>query len=236
MCYMLSRPDGWKFYLNEIVENFSDGRDSIRGGLKELCDKGFISISRQKDSSGRFQGWVYVILLDDKGDKTTKIDTEIGFSVFGDPDTNNIDNSNTEEKNTENTNKIKNKNIFPLNHKGFIRENTKYTLKPKREEDTNDSDKPKGTSEPTDGTTLDEQANVIYELYPVKVFRRAAINAIKMALEREGYTTLYTKTQKFATVAKEWQIGANLIHRPDVWFNSEGYNDDWESIFASERE
>ena len=50
LIYMLSKPVGWKYKSSEIAKNATDGRDSVRNGLKELVENGYIS--RQKNSDG----------------------------------------------------------------------------------------------------------------------------------------------------------------------------------------
>ena len=36
--YAFSRPDDWEFHLNDLINHSTDGRDSVRVGLKELED------------------------------------------------------------------------------------------------------------------------------------------------------------------------------------------------------
>ena len=36
--YLQSKPDGWQFYEIEIINNFTDGKRSIRAGIQELID------------------------------------------------------------------------------------------------------------------------------------------------------------------------------------------------------
>jgi hypothetical protein len=44
--YLYSKPDGWDFSGDRIQKDFSDGRDSIYSGLKELEENGYISRNR----------------------------------------------------------------------------------------------------------------------------------------------------------------------------------------------
>lgn len=60
LIYLLSRPDDWDVYENEIAKNFKDGRDSIRSGLKELIDSGYLTRTRLRDE-GKFKGYEYEV-------------------------------------------------------------------------------------------------------------------------------------------------------------------------------
>ena len=57
LIYMLSRPTGWKYKSAEIAKNSTDGRDSVRNGLKELVENGYIS--RQKNSDGSLTYYIF---------------------------------------------------------------------------------------------------------------------------------------------------------------------------------
>lgn len=57
LIYMLSRPAGWKYKSAEIAKNSTDGRDSVRNGLKELVENGYIS--RQKNSDGSLTYYIF---------------------------------------------------------------------------------------------------------------------------------------------------------------------------------
>jgi uncharacterized phage protein (TIGR02220 family) len=42
IAYMLSMPDNWKFYIEEIASHAKDGVDSLRSGIKELSKYGYV--------------------------------------------------------------------------------------------------------------------------------------------------------------------------------------------------
>ena len=42
MAYMLSKPDNWTFYIDELIKHSTDGKASFRSGFKELQEKGYI--------------------------------------------------------------------------------------------------------------------------------------------------------------------------------------------------
>jgi hypothetical protein len=49
IAYMLSMPDDWKFYVSEITKHAKDGEDSLRTGIKELKENGYIKRFPVKD-------------------------------------------------------------------------------------------------------------------------------------------------------------------------------------------
>lgn len=61
LLYLLSRPDDWQVYENEIIKNFSDGRDSIRSGIKELIKFGYVKRFQRRDEKGKMNGYEYEV-------------------------------------------------------------------------------------------------------------------------------------------------------------------------------
>src|SRR5690625_2721926 len=42
LAYMLSMPDDWTFYIDELIKHSTDGKASFRSGFKELRDNGYV--------------------------------------------------------------------------------------------------------------------------------------------------------------------------------------------------
>ena len=61
---MLSLPDDWNYSIAGLTTLFSDGESSIRSGLDELKDFGYLRINRITDSKGKVVDWEYVIFED----------------------------------------------------------------------------------------------------------------------------------------------------------------------------
>ena len=57
LAYLLSRPDDWKICLKQLMKVFADGEVSIRSGLKELKDAGYLVKAAIRDRSGKITGW-----------------------------------------------------------------------------------------------------------------------------------------------------------------------------------
>jgi len=70
LAYMLSLPDDWTFYETELIEHCTDGRDSVRSGLKELESKGYLVRTQPRVKEGKF------------GKKDWKISDEPDLSAF----------------------------------------------------------------------------------------------------------------------------------------------------------
>lgn len=61
LCYLLSLPDNWKIYVNELKNHSSDGRDSTATALRELIQYGYIIQEVNRDEKGLFKGYIYNI-------------------------------------------------------------------------------------------------------------------------------------------------------------------------------
>ncbi|MBO2943567.1 hypothetical protein JJQ72_06195 [Paenibacillus sp. F411] len=57
LAYMLTKPDHFRFYLDELTKHTTEGKDSIRAALKELESFGYIKRYVIKDSRGKIMSW-----------------------------------------------------------------------------------------------------------------------------------------------------------------------------------
>ena len=58
---MLSLPENWDYTLKGLATLFSDGIDSIRQGIRELEEHGYVVHERRRDAKGRLEWMEYVI-------------------------------------------------------------------------------------------------------------------------------------------------------------------------------
>ena len=58
---MLSLPETWDYTMKGLSSLFTDGEDSIRQGIRELEEHGYIVRERKRDEKGRLAGMEYVI-------------------------------------------------------------------------------------------------------------------------------------------------------------------------------
>ena len=93
LSYLLSLPDDWKIYENEITRHAKDGRDATRATIKELETHGYIKRERTRDEKGRLKSVEYTVY---------EVSTYDWKSNIGEP---NIGQDNT----TNNNGKPKNK-------------------------------------------------------------------------------------------------------------------------------
>jgi hypothetical protein len=84
--YILSLPDDWKIYINELKNHFSDGRDSITSGINELIKFGYIKREKLKNEKGQFCGYEYQVFEIPQIEEPEEEKTETGKSVFGESD------------------------------------------------------------------------------------------------------------------------------------------------------
>lgn len=61
LAYLLSLPDNWNLSISELKKHFKDGEKSIRSGIKELIDAGYIVYENPRDENGRYTGGVYLV-------------------------------------------------------------------------------------------------------------------------------------------------------------------------------
>lgn len=69
--YAFSQSNDWKFYLREMINHFSDGRDSISSGLKELESCGYLYRYQEKEE-GRFGDYCYMFFETPKTEEEFK--------------------------------------------------------------------------------------------------------------------------------------------------------------------
>lgn len=62
LTFLLSRPDGWTFYMGDIVGRHAEGREAVRTALRELEDAGYLDRTPQNHpGTGKLQGWLWVV-------------------------------------------------------------------------------------------------------------------------------------------------------------------------------
>lgn len=61
LLYLLSRPDDWQVYETELQKHAADGKDSLKSGIKELEEVGYIKRDRKRDDKGHFREYDYQV-------------------------------------------------------------------------------------------------------------------------------------------------------------------------------
>lgn len=62
MAYLLSMPDDWVFYMDELMTHAADGRDSFRSGFNELKKAGYVERKPIKDEvTKKIKEWETIV-------------------------------------------------------------------------------------------------------------------------------------------------------------------------------
>lgn len=57
---MLSMPNNWKFYDDELVKHAKDGKDALKSAIKELKQYGYMRRERRQNEKGKFE-WETIV-------------------------------------------------------------------------------------------------------------------------------------------------------------------------------
>ncbi|MEK5477595.1 hypothetical protein NYE70_11680 [Paenibacillus sp. FSL R5-0407] len=79
LAYMLSKPDNFKFYIDELTKHTTEGKDSIRAGMKELEQLGYIHRYPVKNERGKIMSWELDLY------ESPSLRPESGFPVVENP-------------------------------------------------------------------------------------------------------------------------------------------------------
>lgn len=59
--YLWSMSDGWDFRVDEVTRHAKDGRDSLRAGLKELEEYGYLKRQYKQNNVGKLDGYEWIL-------------------------------------------------------------------------------------------------------------------------------------------------------------------------------
>lgn len=59
--YLMTLPDDWKIYKQEVYKHFTDGKTRLDNAFKELEDAGYIKKERVRNENNLFEGWNFTI-------------------------------------------------------------------------------------------------------------------------------------------------------------------------------
>ena len=111
LAYLLSLPDDWQIYENELQGHSKDGKDSLNKGLQELINAGYIKRTRTRNGKGQLKAYEYQVFENPTYTGLSKV----GFSKTGEPATTN--NYHTDNKLID---KERNKGISKENSMQFL--------------------------------------------------------------------------------------------------------------------
>ena len=111
--YLWSMSDGWDFRVNEVSRHAKDGRDSLRAGLKELEEYGYLKRQYKQSNGGKLDGYEWVLNDSPVAGKSTENSIESNdFPASGKPgvrETRRPENPPLSNNNLRNTNLSSNK-------------------------------------------------------------------------------------------------------------------------------
>lgn len=121
--YLWSQSDEWDFYETEVVKHSTDKIASLKSGLKELEQQGYLKRQRKRDDKGHLKENEW-ILSDNPMLENPMLDNPmLGNHTLTNTNNNNT-NNNKDESNSAKENKDKNnsnkKNKYNLNYTEFI--------------------------------------------------------------------------------------------------------------------
>jgi predicted transcriptional regulator len=61
LAYILTLPDDWNLYKNELYEHFTEGRYALDSAFLELEELGYIHKEKSRNKGGKFDGWEYTV-------------------------------------------------------------------------------------------------------------------------------------------------------------------------------
>lgn len=83
--YAFSRPNDWQFYAADLVNQSTDGRDSVRAALKELEECGYLVRTQEQGEDGKFKKLEYVFYETPQDIQIILPQTEKPSTVFPSP-------------------------------------------------------------------------------------------------------------------------------------------------------
>lgn len=102
LLYLLSRPDDWQIYETELINHTSDGRDSLRTGIKELEKVGYIKRERKRDKNGQLREYEYMVYEHSNHIGNSYVGkTYVGETYVGKSNTTNNDSTNNDNTNND---------------------------------------------------------------------------------------------------------------------------------------
>lgn len=98
LAYLLSKPNDWKVYANDIIEHSKDGETAVRAGINELIAAGYIIREKLRDDMGKIKEWEYTVL-----ENPDVENPDVDNPVLGNHVLQSTEEQSTKKQNTKNT-------------------------------------------------------------------------------------------------------------------------------------
>jgi len=127
LAYLLSKPNDWQVYITDLGNQSKDGIKSVRSGVKELIDYGYMIRGKKRGNKGRFNGWEYIVYEQPKGQKGISAMTDMPKTEHGKTERGKRHTTNKERTNIDITNKEREeKKLSPSEEMKLFLEDRKY--------------------------------------------------------------------------------------------------------------
>lgn len=81
--YLLSKPEDWQVNVADIENNSIDGKASVKAGIIELENNGYIVKEKHRKKNGNFDGWDYFVYDSPKAEKPTSVNrTQLSTNII----------------------------------------------------------------------------------------------------------------------------------------------------------
>ena len=195
---MLSLPDNWEFSVTGLCSIFKkDGIDSIRNGLKELEQNGYLVRSRVRDESGKLTSAEWTV-----SDKPM-----LGNPMLENPMLENpmLENPMLENRTQYNTKEYNTKEFIT---KEFITKDIP-PISPKVKTDCSDL------------------FNQFWDSYPKHIAKQSAVKAFEKLKPDEKLLEAMLKAIELQKESKQWEKdGGAFIPYPATWLNQRRWEDE----------
>lgn len=230
LAYLLSKPDDWKIILDDLIKRSSDGRDSVKAGLRELEKTGYLVREQQRKADGKF-GDIEYLIYERPQTLVNQPQTDFPSTVFpstGKPLTenplllnNDITNNDITKQQQLQSNKINNKqdkektkNVVVVGNKKVNHEKTVIT-NPKHSDTVNNINKINELAKNLNIPITEPLVNQLYETGGRNV--AVVVDALKAVDQwRRGKVRKKEKVQNWTgvlmeAVNKKWKPGPEDI-------------------------
>ena len=85
LLYVMSKPDNWVIYKNDLISSHQNGRESVNGILKRLETRGYLTVDQGRSEKGYFNHKQY-IFTDRAFDFGDEYDPDIPGLIQGEPE------------------------------------------------------------------------------------------------------------------------------------------------------
>jgi hypothetical protein len=85
LAYLLSLPDDWQIYVEELSNHSRDGIDSTSSAMKELSKNGYILRERLRNEKGQLKNYLYIVYEVPQTVDITHVEPKRENPVLGNP-------------------------------------------------------------------------------------------------------------------------------------------------------